>query len=381
MASAKSYLKVSIIIATVCIILFSGLFLAVQMLNFEAETSSLRRRIEDLEDRMRNMERLFLKSYVVLAPYEWNVNENKTMFSLKSNQTGRNYTGFLSLLEKAKEIGFKGIALHDTSLFYDDGLLAQALDDIEGKELDVMLYVYWRDKTITCSFENGNTPESYWSVDFPLNETQNSAFAEYLRNVTTIASRFACVKGYVLFYPFNRTITYIEANMKNQNYSKLMQDYVDTLKQHDTKPVYLVSDMIEDLSTNALPYDISNINGYGFTFYSKNANSTDNERLEWYWNFYNNKSINIQDGKVLIAEWGWNTQGPSNFAYASSEEAKSALIESMVNWASEKKVYFAYFCLHDLPQYTDSGWDWGLVSDNFRLKQSGEKMKHLLTGD
>jgi len=376
----RSHFKIAIALAIIGTILFSAVFLTIRISILESEVSSMKSALEDLENRMRSVERLLSQSYVVLAPYEWNVNEDGTLFSLKSSQTDKNYTAFLGLLDKAKEIGFKGIALHGVSFFYDDGLLAQALNDIEGKGLDAMLYVCWRDKTIACSFEKGNTPGSYWSVDFPLNDTQNIAFAGYLENVTMIASKFACVKGYAMFYPFINTSDYIETNMKSENYSKQLQEYVDVFKQHDTKPVYLVSDMIEDY-TDALPYEISNIDGYGFTFYSKQANSTDDVRREWYWSHYQNKSKNIPDGKVLVAEWGWKTQGPSDFAYASSEEVKSDCIENMVDWASHEKAYFAYFCLHDLPQRVDSGWDWGLISNDLRLKQSGERMKQLLTDD
>lgn len=59
---------------------------------------------------------------MVLAPYPWNVNKNETIFSLKSDHE-KNYTDFLTLLDKAKDIGFNSVALHGVSLFYDDGII------------------------------------------------------------------------------------------------------------------------------------------------------------------------------------------------------------------------------------------------------------------
>ena len=242
---------------------------------------------------------LMERDNVVLAPYHWNVNENDTMFSLKSDHD-KNYTGFLMLLNKARDIGFNGIALHDVSLFYDDGILNQTLTDIEKHDLDVILYIVWRDKTVKCTFEEGNTSESYWSVDFPFNVTQHEAFVDYLKNVTSIASGFQCVKGYALFYPFDRTDAYVENNMNDPDYRGFLQNYTDTIKMCDSRPVFLVSDMIENFTETALPYDISGIDGYGFTFYSNVTDDINESLLDWYRSFYEGKLVEFVPGESCL---------------------------------------------------------------------------------
>jgi len=313
---------------------------------------------------------------VVLAPYHWNVNKNETMFSLKSDHE-KNYTDFLTLLDKAKDIGFNSIALHDVSLFYDDGILNQTLGDIESSNLNVILYIVWRDKTVNCTFETGNTSESYWSVDFPLNVTQHEAFVDYLRNVSIIASSFPCVKGYALFYPFDRTDAYVKDNVDNPNYKRFLQNYTNTIKMYDPKPVFLVSDMVESINTTALPYDISGIDGYGFTFYSNVTDNINEPLLDWYRSFYEDKLAEyVPDGELFIAEWSWKTNPfDATYASATSNVTKAALIVDMINYTRRHNLSHAYFCLHDIPHANYSKGDWGLIDNQFEYRCSGLVMK------
>ena len=81
--------------------------------------------------------------------------------------------------------------------------------------------------------------------------------------------------------------------------------------------------------------------------------------------------------KVYIDEWGIQTEagfgeykGTVKHGLASSEESKTKMIESFVDYIFDWEIIWCYFGLHD---HWES--DWGIVNLDDSLKRGGEAMK------
>jgi len=90
---------------------------------------------------------------------------------------------FYLQVDKAKEIGAKGIELFDVPCFYDEGYLDDALDYIaHNKSMKVILFLEYFNRSYSFPF-----PSEAWDRSgFPDDEDNVNLYCKYLENVSKI---------------------------------------------------------------------------------------------------------------------------------------------------------------------------------------------------
>jgi hypothetical protein len=284
----------------------------------------------------------------------------------------------------AKSIGFKSIGVAELECYYLDDYLTDYLNLIREENLKASIYIYWRDFTLNVSI--GHFIEDFWKpIQFPDNATKCSKWIEWIQNVTLITKDYDNIEFYLLFLPFRWAGAY-QANFYNYSgYYFWMQQAVNAIKSIDNDtPVLLVSDGIEledENLTEYIPYGLENIDGYGFTYYSRTMNYFNESIFNDYVKFYKQKlKQHFKDGGYLcLAEWGYQTNNTYVYGYCSGENKKSELIKQTLNAISYNQIkYWGYFAIQDFPSEQA---EWGLAYFNYTLKPSGETMKELLKGE
>jgi hypothetical protein len=330
------------------------------------------------------------ESYIVIMTYSQPENVLERCTTIRGNETKQGWVR--NWLNLAKQMGFKGVGVAELECYYLDGYLDEYLRLIGEYGLKAALYIMWRDFTINvCFAQNASRPipnEFWMPKDFPDNTAKVSAWLSFIKDVTEIAKNHSNVEFYLLFMPFrwqNNAST--QANFENYSeYRRCMQKAVNTIKRVDpSRPVLLVSDGIEmeDLTLvqlGRIPYDLENIDGYGFTYYSRAENCFCCPHFQWIVEFYSRKIDEFLDGKgyLFLAEWGWQTNNIGVYGYCHSEARKCELVKETVKAIADLRIkYWGYFSMQDFPPENAT---FGLAYPNYTLKPSGEVMQKLLKG-
>lgn len=303
--------------------------------------------------------------------------------TIKNNETSKER--LVKWIDSIQSIGFKGVGVAELECYYMDDYLTDYLDLLQNRNLNVAIYFMWRDFTIT-NFTFGEPHailrEFWMPKDFPDNSTKAYEWVEWIENITKITKDYSNVQFYFLFMPF-RWAGEHEANFENQTgYRFFMQLAVNTIKQWDSKPILLVSDGIEMENKSLIPYipyDLANISGYGFTFYSRIRNGFSESAFKEMYDLYQSKIDTYLNGSgyLFIPEWGWQTTNFYVYGYCQSENDKVVLLTQTIKTFSKFKIkYWGYFAIQDFPS---ENADFGLVDDAFNLKQSGIILRELIS--
>jgi hypothetical protein len=320
-------------------------------------------------------------SFIHINPYAF----NNTPQSLRQDHEF-NWTYFLHLLDNAKIMNFRGVALAGLEFFVDDGLLEEAIDACEARNLKIQLYFpMWIDRTCLLLYSNGTATGNYylnttWALDgFPNNTTQVDAFLDFVENVSRTASSHD-IEQYVLFYPFD----FAEPDdwkikTTTSEYMQALQQIVNRVREFDQiHKVFLVSDNVENHFGlwGIFPYNLTSVDGFGFCYYSEAIDQLQEANLTKVYNFYANQSRIYAKGLVNIAEWGFKTHGKWEHGLTSNETMKCKLIRHFIDSIHPWKVSWTYFTLTDW-EAEDSA-DWGLINKDLSLRLSGEAMRQKL---
>lgn len=315
--------------------------------------------------------------YVILHPYESN-----GFKSLLADHP-RNFSWVLQDLDVAKSLGFKGVSIMNLECLVYEGLLDDLLDAAKSRGLHVILHIWWFD--LTWKYDGSYPPN--WARNrggFPDNTTQVLAFIDFVANVSKTAKQYVNVDGYVLFYPMDwpTNATDWRERARKKSYRDNLQLIINAIRENDGwHDIYLASNMYEEpfaMGTECLPYNFSGINGFAFTYYSLNYNQLNQTHLEWYYEFFKNKSETYADGKVMITEWGWRTKGKWAHGKCANKQMKCKLIEQSFMVMYSWKVKWSYFSLHDFIGFLGENADWGLINSDHTIRCSGEKMAQLI---
>lgn len=318
--------------------------------------------------------------YVINMAYSSNGNCCTIRLNETAQEVLRNY------IDAIKDLGVKHVGVAELECYYLDGYLGDYLQLLQENGLNASIYFMWRDFTIPVDFSLERTepfPEDFWKPSgFPDNTTKVETWLQWITNVTEITKNYPNVEFYLLFMPFRWAGDY-QANFSNQTYYRLyMQQAVSTIKSIDPKPVILVSDGIEMENQSLIqyiPYDLVNIDGYGFTYYTRTQNQLDSN-LVYMTNLYQDKIKQFLNstGYLFLAEWGWQTTSPPVYGKCEGETQKSRLITETLNTIKDLRIeYFAYFCLQNY--FPADNADFGLIYDNFTLKPSGYSFKEWIS--
>lgn len=283
-------------------------------------------------------------------------------------------------------MNFRGVALAGLEFFVDDGLLENAINACEARNLKIQLYFpMWIDRTYLLLYPNGTATGNYylsatWSMDgFPDNTTQVNAFLDFVGNVSRTASSHN-IEQYVVFYPFDyakpddwkiRTTT--------SEYRQTLQQIINKVREFDQiHKIILVSDNVENHFGlwDILPYNLTNVDGFGFCYYSEEIDQLQETNLTQVYEFYANQSRMYAKGMVSIAEWGFKTHGKWEHGLTSNETMKCQLIKRFIDLVHSWDVSWTYFTLTDWE--VESSADWGLINKDLTLKLSGETIKQKL---
>lgn len=322
-----------------------------------------------------------LESYCVNMAYS----SNNHCSTIKNNETAQevlhNWTNLI------KDMGFKGVGLAELECYYWDDYLTTYLDYLNESGLKVAVYIMWRDFTINFTFGEPNAiPSDVWKPqDFPDNSTKCEAWISFVDNITEITKNYDNIQFYLLFMPFrwwDWEGKWYEANFSNQSgYKYWMQEVVNTIKANDDKPVILVSDGIEIENSSLipyLPYGLKNIDGYGFTYYSRTPDDFCESKFNEMVSLYQKNLKDYLDGKgfLWLAEWGYQITNEYGYGRCSSESRKAQLIHETLEAIMKYQIkYFGYFAIQDFPSEKA---DFGLAYYDFTLKPSGLLMKTIL---
>jgi len=304
--------------------------------------------------------------YCAVAPYNFN------------GGTSLNQTEFQQHLDIVKDLGFEGIIVHTMESFYDEGLLDWLFEAAKNRSLDVMLAIYYFNRTYHFPF-----PLETWNrTGFMINDAELYLFADYLKNVSQTAIKHPNFKGYILFYVFgfaheNRTWWMKQIETKTEEYARRMQVLISAL--NDSKPLYLTAEpwgaerSIEDVY-NLLQKNFTGVDGFALQGYNFVIDDVQFEevvvRQANYWKQY--------FGEIHIAEFGYRTIKIETYhGLASSEQSKANMIREFIKKTWLWNSFVTYFCLTDFWQ-EGKKVDWGLIFDNQTYRPAAYVFKEML---
>jgi len=276
-------------------------------------------------------------------------------YEVSGHNPSENYTQFLADLDLIKDLGFKGIKMHNVWNYWNANILIQAVDAIADRGLKFVCQLYY-----------------YESSEFPENTTRTDEFIAFVSDVASKLRSKDSLLWYALHYPWNWTERETYVNKVNTNeYRKELQRIIDAISANDSvHPIYMVSESIEYYGGTP-PYNLTDIAGFGYQPYSDTVDDIRKEEmiLENY-RYFKEKGLN-----VYIDEWGVQT-GLFEYGRATNETSKAEMIIEFVNYTQNWKIVWCYFGLYDLPTV-----DWGIANTDNSLKLSGEAMKEALKTD
>lgn len=301
--------------------------------------------------------------------------------SIRNNQTS--IARLINYTKAIKDMGFKGVGLIEMECFYLDNYLATYLDYLKNESLKVVIYFHWRDFTAPFTFGEPNALYGdFWNPkSFPDNSTKAYKWIEWIENVTKITKNYDNIAFYIVYMPFKKDNC--QANFYNQSgYRYFMQLAMNKIKEWDDKPILLGSDGIEienKTLIGLIPYDLYNISGYAFNYYSRTPNQFCVSCLKDVYDLYQDKiRENLGEGYFFIGEWGYQTVHNYGYGYAESEIKKAELIRETVKGLATLHIkYWSYFAIQDFPS---ENRDFGLIDSNFKYRESGNVMKEILKG-
>jgi len=308
--------------------------------------------------------------YITMNPYALRSAFNYT--------TKYNQTYFKNLMNISKNLGFKGIGVYGLEGFTDENALAEFLTDTQNYGFEALIFINWCDRIYKA-----NQSETWNVTGFPDNATQVNAFLDYVQNITLTAKNFYCVKGYVLQYPYWSNLTHWRCYIANSSsYYNNLQAIINKIKENDPhRLLYLSSDMVErhfgGFKWSKLPYNFTNVDGFGFSCYSENPD-TYTKTLKEYYQFFKEKSNQYAKGYIVFSEWGFKTNpyAITSEGLVLNEKAKCEMIIKTLNTVKGWNAPVCYFMIHDFKWENDA--DWGLVTDDLQLRDSARTFQNYL---
>ena len=302
--------------------------------------------------------------YVVLYPYGFN------------HMTSLNQTEFLEHLDIVVDIGFDGVALHNTECFYDEKLLDWAISECQNRNLDVLILIQYFNRSYNFPFPT----EAWERRGFITSDSDLALYGAYLKNVSQITAVYPNVKGYIFHYPFNASDWdfWIE-QIKTYNYTYRLQYLINCLK--NGKPIYMsaelwgglnsISDVYEYLPKNSL----NNVDGFALQGYNTAMDDIQFDfvlKLKNYWKKYFDE--------IHIGEFGYRTWLNQTYTHglASSEQSKANMIKEFIRKTWDWNSFVCYFGLTDFPP---EGMDYGIIYNNQTLKPSAYAFKEMLKNE
>lgn len=289
-----------------------------------------------------------------------------------------NRAEFLSDLQIAEDLGFKGVMIFNTECFYDDGNLKWALDHIEDMGLKFMIQIQYFNRSHSFPFVSS----TYSQEGFMTNERDFSQFCEFVYNVSLICRDYENNSGYVIYYPFDSSTEESKRewinHIKTEAYHDNLQSVIDSILEADQKPpIFLCAGLYEEDPTliyDILPKNFDGISGFAYMPYTTKKDKIQREiilKLRDYWENYSRN----YGGSTIIGEWGVCTQGVYSHGKATDESAKRKMIEEFFDFIYTWETSVVYFGLRDFPPEKA---DFGLIYDNGTLKISGKAVKDIL---
>jgi len=275
-------------------------------------------------------------------------------YEVSGHNPSENYTQFLADLDLIKDMGFKGIKMHDVWNYWNANILIQAVDNITAKGLEFICQFYYPKPN-----------------EFPENTTRTDEFIAFVSDVASKLRSKESLLWYALHYPWNWTEKETYVNKVNTTkYRGELQRIIDAIKSNDSvHPIYMVSESIEYYGGTP-PYNLAGIAGFGYQPYSNEVNDIQETMILENYRYFIKKGL-----KVYIDEWGVQT-GSFQFGKATNETSKAEMITQFVNYTQNWKIVWCYFGLYDLLTV-----DWGIANTDNSLKLSGEAMKEALKTD
>ena len=318
--------------------------------------------------------------YVIINPYAY-----RDYYHIPADEN----TTLEKMLSISKNLGFKGIGIYGLEGWMAENRLPLILALIDNYGFDIIIYINWLDITKNV------TDSSCWNqTGFPYNQTQVSAFLHYVGNISLIAKDFACVKAYVLQYPYwqNESLDeWKEFVVDSIEYKQNLQKIINRIHAIDPeREIYLSSDMLERWfgsdfeESSKLPYDFANITGFGFScYYEPDKDKCAKgyiKKLEYYYEFFREKSKEYASGKVVFSEWGFKTNpyAKTSEGLVKNEEEKAEMIKEVLTHVKSWDCPVCYFMLHDFPK---ENADWGIITSNLTLKPSAYAFEEILNPD
>jgi len=179
--------------------------------------------------------------------------------------------------------------------------------------------------------------------------------------------------------------------VNSTEYRENLQRIINRIHSIDPeREIYLSNDMIERhfisdfYESSRVPYDFANITGFGFSCYyepdkDKCAKGY-TEKLEYYYEFFREKSKEYASGKVVFSEWGFKTNpyAKTSEGLVKNEEEKAEMTKEVLTHVKSWYCPVCYFMLHDFPK---ENADWGIITSNLTLKPSAYTFKDILNPD
>jgi hypothetical protein len=302
--------------------------------------------------------------YCAVYPYSYN------------NMNPLNQTDFEMQIQKAKEIGFKGVLLWNVECFYDDGKLEWIMGLLKNCGLDVVIPVQYFNRACSLPF-----PSEAWNrKGFMENDEELNLFCEYLTNVSLLVRSYVNFKGWIIYYPFNSTESefwYWHERIAWISYKWKLQYVIDAIRKASGHPIYLGVELWKEYPQDLydrLPKDFNFIDGFSFQPYNTIKDDIQKDKIKELYLYWKKFSKNVQ-----IAEFGYATQNSIyTHGLASTETRKAEMIKEFLNYVKSLGFpdFVSYFGLTDFPP---ENADFGLIYANYTLKPSGNAMKEWIT--
>lgn len=277
------------------------------------------------------------------------------------------WSNFTKDVRLIKDLHFEGLKLFNMHWFYNTSTLEKSLDYIESMKLKVV--------PTFVLFDVMSSPYNFSQNWFTLNQSKLDAYCDYVANCT-LTTRNYDVFYYAVHYPWNWSNTDFFVDIIHENeYKWCCQQIVDAIYQYDTRhEIYMISEGIERYDNIVPPLDLCRIQGFGLEVYPEvqdNYGDEGEHNIDWTFNLYQEQT----ELALIIDEYGVRTRSYTGETYglASSEDQKCQMIQDFMHHIYCWDLPWTYFGLYDM-------WsgDFGLVNDDFTLKESGETMKDVL---
>ena len=307
-------------------------------------------------------------------------------YSYRGTNDQLNKPDFERQIQRIEEINFSGVVLHNVECFYDEENLSWVMDLLENENLSVILHIDYFNRTY--HFPNF-TSEAYTNKKGFFNDTELSLFCDYVRNVGAIMRNYTNFKGYIVYFPFESgnesDVKYWYERIGSDDYKSRYLSILKAIKEVDGHPIWsgvmLWSGNPTELIGiyDKLPKDLNYSQGFAFQPYNTIMDNTIMDDIQKdkikelydYWKKY---------GEAQIGEFGYCTYGNITHGKASSEDSKANMIKEFLNYmkALGYKGFVCYFGLTDFPP---ENADFGIIYDNYTLKESGEAFKGWIEED